>query len=88
MSKGMVIIGGDDYGKSMELVKCVKKAACDLAETLAEAHMSRREYDEYDDYDDDQDFDPAEMYMKMMHRRGGSRGGRMNRRMPRGRFGY
>mgnify|MGYP003295940013 CR=1 FL=1 len=87
MAKGMVIIGGDDYGKSMELVKCVKKAACELAETLADAHMSRREYE--DDYDDDDEFDP-EVYMEMMHRRGGGRsgGGRMNRRMPRGRYGY
>ena len=86
MAKGMVIIGGDDYGKSMELVSCVKKAACELAETLADAHMSRREYEE--DYDDDDEFN-SDVYMEMMRRRGGrSGGGRMNRRMPRGRFGY
>lgn len=88
MARGMVIIGGDEYGESMELVKCMKKAACKLAETLSEAHMDNRHYEEDED-DDDEDFDPKE-YMEMMHRRGGSRGGgRMSRRMPRsGRYGY
>lgn len=89
MARGMVIIGGEEYGQSMELAKCAKKALCKLTEKLSEAHMDERNYDYDDEDDDDDDFDPKE-YMEMMHRRGGSRGGgRMNRRMPRGgRYGY
>lgn len=77
--RGMVIINNEDYGEAMEMVSCIKKAACKLAESLSEAQMAERRH-QYDD---------PEMEMPEIdveYRRGGrSRGGMMRGG---GRYGY
>lgn len=49
--KGMVIIDSSHYGKSMEIVECLKEKVMDLIDTLSYAEMGEKSYDKYDDED-------------------------------------
>ena len=54
----MVVINNEDFGESMELIHCIKKAVCKLTDKLSEAEMGYRHREEDDEYDEeDEDFD-------------------------------
>ena len=76
--RGMVVIDNEDYGESMELVKCIAKKAKELVEVLGNASMAERRHDEFED----DDMPPIDM----MYRKGGSGRGRGTMRS--GRYGY
>ena len=77
--RGMVVINNEDFGESMELIHCIKKAVC----KLTEAEMGYRHREEDDEYDEE------EMDMMYNERMSGRGRGRRGRRIPiRGRYGY
>lgn len=79
--KGMVIIDSNHYGKSMEIVECIKDKVMDLIESLSYAEMGKKAHDKYED----EEMEEMEKYYKDYY---GERGGMGGRRMPRGRFNY
>lgn len=81
--RGMVVISNEDFGESMELINCIKKAVCKLTDKLSEAEMGYRHREEDDEYDEE------EMDMMYNERMSGRGHGKSGRRMPiRGRYGY
>lgn len=81
--KGMVIIDSNHFGKSMELVECIKEKVIELVESLSYAEMGEKAYDRYEDREKMEKF-----YGDYYGEKGGSSRSMGIRRMPRGRFDY
>lgn len=71
--RGMVIIDSNHYGKSMELVECIKDKIMELVETLSYAEMGEKSRERYED---------KERYSELYDRDAA------RRMMPRGRYNY